>query len=85
MQKLEGLYLALQEEISKSEQGLSEKPIQQLITIRNELEQMKANKNYMPIFPMIIIDSWEHEDRLGQELMEIFTIYKRLNYKRKSP
>jgi hypothetical protein len=78
IRKLESVKILLQKEISESEQGLYVKSMQQLKIIYTELEQMKNRKNYVPIFPKIIIDSWDYNDSLGQELMELLTLYRKL-------
>ena len=77
-QKLENIKIALRKEITKSEQGLCDKSIHQLKIINSEIFQMEHKRNYEPSFPKIIIDAWNYDDSLGQELMEFFMLYKKL-------
>jgi len=74
---IKALELSLREEIAKAERGESNKPIQQLNTIANELEVMKAESGFVPSFPRMIIDSWDYDDPVGKQLMTVFSLYKR--------
>jgi hypothetical protein len=78
IKKIENIQLILREEIKNSEQELCGKSIQQLKTIHDELEYMKIKKGFKPDFPRFIIDSWNFDDELGQDLMGFLTIYKKL-------
>ena len=35
-------------------------------------------KEYMPSFPRFIVDSWEFNDSLGRELLELFELYMKI-------
>jgi predicted flavoprotein YhiN len=77
VKRIENMQITLQEEMKISEQGLCGTSILQLKTIHNELENMKSRIDFTPIFPKFIIDSWDFNDKLGQELMELFIIYEK--------
>ena len=77
IQVIEASEVALLEEIGKSELGISNKPIRQLKTIAYELEMMKIESGFVPVFPSFIIDSWDYDDPLGRRLLELYLLYKR--------
>lgn len=79
-EKIEIITELVRQAIYDVEKGSSNKIIQQLETIIKELEQMKNIKNanlYIPSFPRFIIDSWDYNDSLGIELMNLFEIYRK--------
>lgn len=64
-------------EMENIKKGLSNKSLTQLETILDELERMMDNKCLPLVYPRIIVDSWDFNDKLGLELLEIAELYKR--------
>lgn len=64
-------------EMENIKKGLSNKNFTQLETILDELERMMDNKCLPLVYPRIIVDSWDFNDKLGLELLEIAELYKR--------
>lgn len=64
-------------EMENIKKGLSNKNLTQLETILDELERMMDNKCLPLVYPRIIVDSWDFNDKLGLELLEIAELYKR--------
>lgn len=67
----------LQKEIENVKKGNSSKNLDQLNTILNELKKMLNSKNVPVCFPKIIVDSWDFQDKLGNELLEFEELYRR--------
>ena len=66
------------EEIANVQKGLSKKNILQLNSILHELNLMVKQKNLNIYYPRIIVDSWDHSDQLGFELLELSDLYKKI-------
>lgn len=65
-------------EIEKVKVGQSKKNILQLQTILNELQNSDKKKDMTLSYPRIIIDSWDYSDQLGNELIELAELYKKI-------
>ncbi len=64
-------------EMENIRKGISKKNLTQLKGILDELEKMLNNK-YLPLsYPRIIVDSWDFQDKLGMELLDLAELYKR--------
>lgn len=61
---------------SEIKKGISEKNLVQLNGILEELEKMLDNKCLPLSYPRIIVDSWEFQDKLGMELLDLVELYK---------
>ena len=73
--------IKLQSEIDDTKKGVSKKSTQQLLTIMSETQQMSEVRNakdFLPSYPRFIIDSWDFTNPLGQELINLFDLYKKL-------
>lgn len=57
--------------------GQSKKNYVQLSNILEELENMMNNKCLTLCYPRIIVDSWDFNDDLGIELLDLAELYKR--------
>lgn len=57
--------------------GLSKKDYAQLSIILEELEKMMNNKCLSLCYPRFIVDSWDFNDKLGLELLELAKLYRR--------
>lgn len=64
-------------EIANIKRGISKKDIKQLNKILNELEKTSDNKNLPLSYPRIIVDTWDFQDKLGLELLDLADLYKR--------
>lgn len=64
-------------EIEKIKNGMSKKDMKQLNEILNELEKTLDNKNLPLSYPRIIVDTWDFQDKLGLELLDLADLYKR--------
>lgn len=56
--------------------------LSQLTTIHLEVKEMisvLSPDKFLPSYPRIIIDSWSYDNRLGEELLNLFELYKKLN------
>lgn len=69
-------------EIENVHKGLSNKSINQLETILIELKKIEKGENIILAYPRFIIDTWDFEDLLAYELMELFEIYKKISIKK---
>lgn len=65
-------------EINQVKEGLSLRNGVQLSSILKELEKMMDNKGLVLYYPRMIVDTWDFNDELGSELLELAEIYKRL-------
>lgn len=45
--------------------------------ILEELEQTLNNKCLPLSYPRIVVDSWDFQDKLGMELLDLAELYKR--------
>ena len=66
------------EEKANVQKGQSKKKILQLNSILHELNLMVKQKNLNIYYPRIIVDSWDHSDQLGFELLELSDLYKKI-------
>ena len=57
--------------------GQSKKNYVQLCNILEELENMMNSKCLTLCYPRIIVDSWDFNDDLGIELLDLAELYKR--------
>ncbi len=64
-------------EMENIRKGISKKNLAQLKGILDELEKTLNNKCLPLSYPRIIIDSWDFQDRLGLELLDLAELYKR--------
>jgi hypothetical protein len=56
--------------------------LSQLTKIQLEVKEMisvLSPDKFLPSYPRIIIDSWSYDNRLGEELLNLFELYKKLN------
>ena len=67
------------DEISKAENGETERNVYQLKTILKDLLMMEQHWGVALSYPRIIVDSWDYSDVLGNKLMELATLYERAN------
>ena len=67
--------LKIDSEIERVNNGKSKKNIYQLNTIKKDLSRMKKFEDINIIYTRFIIDSWEQTDALGNELIELESIY----------
>ncbi|BDG30768.1 hypothetical protein PthBH41_04800 [Parageobacillus thermoglucosidasius] len=50
--------------------------------ILDEVEKMSiilCPNNYTPSYPHIIVDSWDYNSKLGELLLDVYELYKKLN------
>ncbi|MCI8925889.1 MAG: hypothetical protein HFI45_18255 [Lachnospiraceae bacterium] len=66
-------------EIEKVKVGQSKKNILQLQTILNELQNSDKKRDMTLSYPRTIIDSWDYSDQLGNELIELAELYKKIS------
>jgi len=67
----------LQIEINNVKKGVSNKNLEQLCGIMDELKKVLDNKKMSLYFPRIIVDSWDFQDKLGNELLDFEELYRR--------
>ena len=67
----------LRSEMEYIKKGQSKKNYVQLSSILEELENMMNNKCLTLYYPRIIADSWDFNDDLGIELLDLAELYKR--------
>ncbi|MGM0838024.1 MAG: hypothetical protein ACQEV7_17955 [Bacillota bacterium] len=56
--------------------------LSQLTKIHLEVKEMisvLSPDKFLPSYPRIIIDSWPYDNRLGEELLNLFELYKKLD------
>ena len=63
-------------EMENIKKGISKKNLDQLNVILDELEKTLNNKCLPLSYPRIIIDSWDFQDKLGMELLNLAELYK---------
>ena len=68
----------VKEEIEKVRGGVSNKNINQLYKVLDELIKMTDEKQLSVNFPRFVVDSWDYQDKLGIELLDLAALYKRL-------
>ena len=64
-------------EMENIKKGISKKNLVQLNVILEELEKTLNNKCLPLSYPRIIVDSWDFQDILGMELLDLAELYKR--------
>lgn len=64
-------------EMENAKKGLSKKNFAQLGIILKELEKIMNNKCLPLCYPRFIVDSWDFNDKLGLELLELAELYRR--------
>lgn len=64
-------------EIEKVKMGISNKSIVQLESILKELEKTLKRNNLPLSYPRYIVDSWDFQDKLGIELLNLAELYER--------
>lgn len=67
------------DEIQKAKSGATSRNIYQLRTIWKELLMMEQQYEVALSYPHIIVDSWDYSDELGKRLMELASIYEKVN------
>ncbi|MCM1092067.1 MAG: hypothetical protein NC092_13245 [Butyrivibrio sp.] len=67
----------IRSEIENAEREISKKNPAQLSAILEELEKTLNNKCLPLSYPRMIIDSWDFQDKLGMELLDLAELYKR--------
>lgn len=67
----------IRSEMENIKKGISKKNLVQLKVILEELEKTLNNKNLPLSYPRIIVDSWDFQDKLGMELLDLAELYKR--------
>lgn len=67
----------LRREMEYVKKGQSKKNYIQLSNILEELKNMMNNKCLILCYPRIIVDSWDFNDDLGIELLDLAELYKR--------
>lgn len=65
-------------EIEKVKLGKSNKNLIQLQTILDELQNNSESKKTAINYARVIIDSWDYSDELGNELIELAELYRRI-------
>ena len=66
----------IKSEMKNIEKGVSEKNFVQLSIILNELEKTLNNKCLSLTYPRIIVDTWNFQDKLGKDLLDLAELYK---------
>lgn len=64
-------------EMENIKKGISKKDFEQLNAILEELEKTLNNKCLPLSYPRMIIDSWDFQDKLGSDLLDLAALYKR--------
>lgn len=64
-------------EMENIKKGIGKKNLVQLNVILEELEKTLNNKCLPLSYPRIIVDSWDFQDKLGMELLDLAELYKR--------
>lgn len=75
--KNEDVQQRVRRELEYVKKGQSKKDYVQLSDILEELEKMMNNKCLPLCYPRIIVDSWDFNDDLGIELLDLAELYKR--------
>ena len=63
-------------EMENIKKGISKKNLVQLNVILDELGKTQNNKCLRLSYPRIIVDSWDFQDKLGMELLDLAELYK---------
>ncbi|CYU60420.1 hypothetical protein [Streptococcus suis] len=42
------------------------------------VKSLETKEEISPSFPKVIVDSWDFDDDLGSELLELYQLYKRI-------
>lgn len=42
------------------------------------VKSLETKEEFSPSFPKVIVDSWDFDDDLGSELLELYQLYKRI-------
>lgn len=74
------------QELTLTQAGKSSRDAQQLRLVQKELSQMDRTldpKEFLPVYPRMIVDEWDFSDPLGEALMEVWELYRRLSSTRK--
>lgn len=66
----------IKSEMKNIEKGVSEKNFVQLSIILKELEKTLNNKCLSLTYPRIIVDTWNFQDKLGKDLLDLAELYK---------
>ena len=69
------------QELALTEAGASSRDAQQLRLVQSELSRMELAldpKAFLPVYPRMIADGWDFSDPLGEELMDIWELYRQL-------
>lgn len=64
-------------EMENIKKGIIKKNLVQLNVILEELEQTLNNKCLPLSYPRIVVDSWDFQDKLDMELLDLAELYKR--------
>ena len=67
----------VKKEVEKIKNGASKKNISQLNSILDDLIKIEKEKQLSVSFPRFIIDSWDYQDELGVELLDLMELYKK--------
>lgn len=68
----------IKKEIVRAEAGESDKDKGQFELILVELQRILARKGAAVGYPRVIIDEWNYQDKLGEELLDLYYLYERL-------
>ena len=63
-------------EMENIKKGISKKNLVQWNVILDELGKTLNNKCLPLSYPRIIVDSWDFQDKLGMELLDLAELYK---------
>ena len=66
----------IKSEMKNIEKGVSERNFVQLSIILKELEKTLNNKCLSLSYPRIIVDTWDFQDKLGKDLLDLAELYK---------
>jgi len=66
------------DEIARVDNGESKIERHQLELVLAELQKMNENPALTPVFPRVIVDSWDYSDPLGQELLKYYEKCKKI-------
>lgn len=68
----------IKKEIVKADAGMSNRDKGELRFILTELQSMLEHEGTPLVYPRMIVDSWDYQDKLGEELLELSDLYERL-------
>ncbi len=70
----------LSAEIKAHSEGVGkEGTIHQLELFYNDVEKMIESQSHIPSYPRVIVDTWDFNSELGNQLLALFEAYKNLN------